>query len=132
MLLPLPNLGAAITWTTRRCSQDRCNEASRAAAERSGSGLAVAVVRAPATHMLRLTARIYIRGAGLGHAGPDLDKKVDCARAALVQLAGAKVLLSRRLFLGADTATALGMRRRRGCSLRMRQHAIYCTTAMML
>ena len=40
MLLPLPYLGATITCTTCSCSQDRCNEALRPAAEESGSGLA--------------------------------------------------------------------------------------------
>ena len=37
MLLPRPYLGATTTWTTCCCSQDRCNEASRPAAEQSGS-----------------------------------------------------------------------------------------------
>ena len=40
MLLPLPYLGATITWTACSCSQYRRNEASRPVAEESGSGLA--------------------------------------------------------------------------------------------
>ena len=40
MLLPLPYLGATVTWTTCGCSQDCRNEASRPAAEESGCGLA--------------------------------------------------------------------------------------------
>ena len=71
MLSPLPNLVATITWTARCCGQDRRKEAHR----KSGSGLKLAP---PCSRWLRLgpcicyasaTARIYIRGAGLGHAG---------------------------------------------------------------
>ena len=36
----------------------------------------MAVVAAPASHMLWLTARIYIRGTGLGHAGAGLGRMV--------------------------------------------------------
>ena len=75
MLSPLPNLGATITWTTRCCGQDRRNEASRHAAEESGSGLAAPCSRwlwlGPCISYALATARIYIRGAGLGHAGLD-------------------------------------------------------------
>ena len=68
-------MGATVTWTTCGCSQDCRNEASRPAAEESGCGLA-----APCSAWLWLghcisyalaNARIYIRGAGLGHAGRD-------------------------------------------------------------
>ena len=73
--LVLPNLGATITWTTRCCGQDRRNEASRHAAEESGSGLAAPCSRwlwlGPCISYALAIARIYIRGAGLGHAGRD-------------------------------------------------------------
>ena len=76
MLSPLPNLSATITWTARCCGQDRRNGASRHAAEESGSGLAVPCSRwlwlGPCISYASATARIYIRGAGLGHAGLDL------------------------------------------------------------
>ena len=83
MLSPLPNLGATITWTTCCCGQDRRNEAQQPAAEESGSGIAV-----PCSRWLRLgpcisyalaTASIYIRGAGLGHAGLDLVRSIPLA-----------------------------------------------------
>ena len=64
MLLPLPYLGATIAWTTRSCSQDRCNEASRPVAEESGSGLAAPCSRrlwlGPCISYAWATARIYI------------------------------------------------------------------------
>ena len=80
MLSPLPNLGATTTWTTRlltRChGQDRRNEAQRPAAEEIGSGLAAPCSRwlwlGPCISSASAIARIYIRGAGLGHTGLDL------------------------------------------------------------
>ena len=76
MLSPLPNLVATITWTACCCGQDRRNEAQRPAAEESGSGLAALCSRwlwlGPCISYVLATARIYIRGAGLGHAGLDL------------------------------------------------------------
>jgi hypothetical protein len=64
MLSPLPNLGATITWTTRCCGQDRRNEASRHAAEESGSGLAAPCSRClllgPCISFALATARFYI------------------------------------------------------------------------
>ena len=75
MLLPLPYLGATVTWTTCGCSQDCRNEASRPAVEKSGCGLAAPCsVRLWLGHCISYAlanARIYIRGAGLGHAGHD-------------------------------------------------------------
>ena len=84
MLSPLPNLGATITWTTRCCGQDRRNEALRhAAAEESGSGLAAPCSRwlwlGPCISYALAIARIYIRGAGLGHAGLDLVRSIPLA-----------------------------------------------------
>ena len=75
MLLPLPYLGVTVTWTTCSCSQDRCNEASRPVAEESGSGLVIPcsgwLWLGPCISYALATARIYIRGAGLAHAGLD-------------------------------------------------------------
>ena len=85
MLLPLPCFGAEATWVACSCSQGRRNEASRPVpAEESASGsghgllgrpcgplLQMAVGVAPASPVLWPTARIFSRGAGLGHAGLD-------------------------------------------------------------
>ena len=64
MLLPLPYLGATVTWTTCGCSQDCRNEASRPAAEKSGCGLAAPCsVRLWLGHCISYAlanARIYI------------------------------------------------------------------------
>ena len=81
MLSPLPNLGATITWTTRCYGQDRRNEASRhAAEEESGSGPVAPCSRwlwlGPCISYALAIARIYIRGAGLGHAGLDLVRSI--------------------------------------------------------
>ena len=83
MLSQLPNLGATATWTTRCYGQDRRNEASRHAAEESGSGLAAPCSRwlwlGPCISYALAIARIYIRGAGLGHAGLDLVRSIPLA-----------------------------------------------------
>ena len=85
MLSPLPNLGATITWTTRCCGQDRRNEASRHAAEESGSGLAAPcpgwLWLGPCVSYALAIARIYIniRGAGPGHAGLDPARPIPLA-----------------------------------------------------
>ena len=83
MLLPLPYLGATVTWTTCGCSQDCRNEASRPAAERErmwpgGPLLSMAVVRP--LHLLCFGQRAYLyRGAGLGHAGLDPVRSIPLA-----------------------------------------------------
>ena len=78
MLLTLPYLGPTITWTARGCSQGRCNEVmgprglwrrrAEVALRPPAPAIQMAVDVAPASLMLRPTARIYIRGASLGHA----------------------------------------------------------------
>ena len=83
MLSPLPYLGAAITWTARCCGQDRRNEVQRPAAEEGGSGLAAPCSRwlwlGPCISYALATARIYIRGACLGHAGLGLVRPIPLA-----------------------------------------------------
>ena len=82
-LSPLPNLGATITWTTRCRGQDRRNEASRHAVEESGSGLAAPCSRwmwlGPCISYASAIARIYIHGAGPGHANLDLVRSIPLA-----------------------------------------------------
>ena len=83
-LSTLPNLGATITWTTRCYGQDRRNEAQRSAAEESRSGLVASCPRwlwlGPCISYALAIARIYIRGAGLGHASLDLVRSIPLAR----------------------------------------------------
>ena len=73
MLPPLPHLGAAVTLAARCCGQGlgRRDEAQRPAAEESGIGLAAPCSRwlwlGPCISYALATARIFIRGAGLGH-----------------------------------------------------------------
>ena len=85
MLLPLPYLGATVTWTTCGCSQDCRNEASRPAVEKSGCGLAAPCsvrlwlghcisyalanariyIAAPVSAMPALTSTVHSPGRGL-------------------------------------------------------------------
>ena len=85
MLLPLPYLGATVTWTTCGCSQECRNEASRPAAEESGCGLAAPCsvwlwlghcisyalanariyIAAPVSAMPALTSTVHSPGRGL-------------------------------------------------------------------
>ena len=64
-------------WRAATALEDRRNEAQRPAAEESGSGLAAPCSRwmwlGPCISYASAIARIYIRGAGLGHAGLGLD-----------------------------------------------------------
>ena len=67
--------GAAAARMARSCSQGRCNGPSRPDGgeererPRGPAPIRMAVDVAPASPILWLTAHIYIRGAGLGHAG---------------------------------------------------------------
>ena len=83
MLLPLPYLGATITWTTRCYDQDCRNEAQQPAAGRErkwpgGPLLYMTMVRP--LHLLCLGYCTYLyRGAGLGHAGLDPVRSIPLA-----------------------------------------------------